>query len=149
MEIEGIVADVNQTNIERFISDADLVMDGLDNFETRFLVNDACLKHNIPWVHGAVASSYGMTMNIIPGKPPCFRCFTTKSGPGAALTCDTAGIISPTPFIIGSLQVTEAIKILLGTSEISRHLVIIDVWEGSQMIVICSVTFIHFVTWGH
>jgi adenylyltransferase/sulfurtransferase len=131
VEIEGIVADVNQTNIERFISDADLVMDGLDNFETRFLVNDACLKYKIPWVHGAAVSSCGMTMNIIPGKPPCFRCFTTKSRPGAALTGDTAGIISPAPFIIGSLQVTEAIKILLGASEISRHLVIIDVWEGS------------------
>ena len=131
VEIEGIVADVNQTNIERFISDADLVLDGLDNFETRFLVNDACLKHKIPWVYGAVVSSYGMTMNIIPGKPPCFRCFTTKPGPGITLTCDTAGVISPAPFIIGSLQVTEAIKILLGASEISRHLVIIDVWEGS------------------
>lgn len=129
--VEGIVADVNQTNIEGFISDADLVLDGLDNFETRFLVNDACLKRKIPWVYGAAVSSYGMTMNIIPGKPPCFRCFAARPRPGATLTCDTAGIISPAPFIIGSLQVAEAMKILTGAREISRHLVIIDVWEGS------------------
>ncbi|MFH0941809.1 MAG: ThiF family adenylyltransferase [Chloroflexota bacterium] len=131
VKVEGIVADLNQTNIENLISDADLVLDGLDNFETRFLINDACLKHRIPWVYGAAVSSYGMTMNIIPGKSPCFRCFAASPRPGATLTCDTAGVISPAPFVIGSLQVAEAMKILLGARETSQHLVIIDVWEGS------------------
>lgn len=129
--VEGIVADLNQTNIEDFFQDADLILDGLDNFETRFLINDACLKLRIPWVYGAAVSSYGMTMNIIPGKTPCFRCFTFSSKPGTTLTCDTAGIISPAPFVIGSLQVTEAMKILIGAPQVSQHLVIIDVWEGS------------------
>ncbi|MFA5317632.1 MAG: ThiF family adenylyltransferase [Dehalococcoidales bacterium] len=131
VQVKGIVADLNQANIENLIIDADIVMDGMDNFETRFLINDACLKHRIPWVYGGAVSSYGMTMNIIPGKPPCFRCFASSPKPGTTLTCDTAGIISPTPFVIGSLQVAEAMKILLGASEISQHLVIVDVWESS------------------
>jgi len=132
VEVEGIVADVNYTNIEGFIRDADLVLDGLDNFETRFLINDACLKHRIPWIYGGAISSSGMTMTIIPGKTPCFRCFSASPpGGGMLLTCDTAGVISPAPFIIGSLQTAEAMKILIGTEEINRQLIVIDVWRGS------------------
>ncbi|MFC2007238.1 ThiF family adenylyltransferase [Chloroflexota bacterium] len=131
VEIEGIVADVNCTNVERFISDTDLVLDGLDNRETRLLINDACLKHKIPWVYGGAISSSGMTMNIIPGESPCFRCCTpVPSGGGVALTCDTVGIISSAPFIIGSLQAVEALKILVGAEEINRDLIVIDVWKG-------------------
>jgi len=132
VEVEGIVADVNYTNIERFIHDADVVLDGLDNFETRFLINDACLKHRIPWVYGGAISSSGMTMNIIPGETPCFRCLSsTAPHPGVALTCDTAGIIGPVPFIIGSLQAVEATKVLVGAEEINRNLIIFDVWKGT------------------
>lgn len=131
VKVEGIVADINQDNIEDLFHDADLVLDGLDNFETRFLINDACLKHKIPWVYGAAVSSYGMTMNIIPGKSPCFRCFAASPRPGTTLTCDTAGVISPAPFVIGSLQVAEALKILVGDHHVNQHLVIIDVWENS------------------
>ncbi len=130
VEVEGIVADVNYTNIERLISGADLILDGLDNFETRFLINDVSLKYRIPWVYGAVISSSGMTMNIIPGETPCFRCFASKPPSGRAIpTCDTAGVIGPAPFIIGSLQSVEAMKILIGAKEINRDLLIIDVWE--------------------
>ena len=70
VEIEGIVADVNSTNIERFVRDADIILDGLDNFETRLLINDVSLRHKIPWVYGGAISSYGVTMNIIPGETP-------------------------------------------------------------------------------
>jgi adenylyltransferase/sulfurtransferase len=131
IEIEGIVADVNYANIERFIRGADLILDGLDNFETRYLINDASLKHGIPWIYGGALSSSGMTMNIIPGETPCFRCFSPKvlSG-GMVLTCDTAGVIGPAPFVIGSLQSAEALKILVGAENISRDLVFVDVWEG-------------------
>lgn len=131
VKVEGIVADINQANIEDLFRDADIVLDGLDNFETRFLINDVCLKHQIPWVYGAAVSSYGMTMNIIPGKSPCFRCFASSPKPGTTLTCDTAGVISPAPFVIGSLQVTEAMKILLGDPRISQQLAIVDVWENT------------------
>lgn len=131
IEIEGVVADANFTNIEKLVSGAHLILDGLDNLETRFLINDVSLKHKIPWVYGGAVASYGMSMNIIPGKTPCFRCFASgMPSHRLALTCDTAGVISPAPFIIGSLQVAEAMKILVGAAEgISRDIVMIDVWE--------------------
>jgi len=132
VEIEGIVADVNYTNIERFVRNADIILDGLDNFETRLLINDVSLKHNIPWVYGGAISSFGMTMTIIPHETPCFRCFIA-SPPGRRLiqTCDTAGVISPIPFIIGSLQTAEAMKILVGAEDINRELITIDVWKDT------------------
>lgn len=132
IEIEGIVADVNFTNIEKFIQGATVILDGLDNLETRFLINDAALKHKIPWVYGGAIASHGMTMNVIPGETPCFRCISANPGrKGLILTCDTAGVISPAPWIIGSLQVAEALKIMVGAKEINRQLIVIDVWEGT------------------
>lgn len=131
IDIEGVVADVNYANIERLVGDADVIMDGLDNFETRFLINDASLKLSIPWVYGGAISSFGMTMTIIPGETPCFRCHSHRiaySQPN--LTCDTAGVISPAPFVIGSIQSAEGMKILVGEKNINRDLVLIDVWEG-------------------
>ena len=131
VEVEGVVADVNYANIERLVAGVDLILDGLDNLETRFLINDVSLKLDIPWIYGGAISSYGMTMNIIPGKTPCFRCLhAAPTSQGIALTCDTAGVISPAPFVIGSLQTSEALKILVGAKEISRDLVTIDVWRG-------------------
>lgn len=133
IEIEGVVADVNYTNIERLVSGADLILDGLDNFEIRGLINDVSLKHRIPWIYGGAISSSEMTMNIIPHKTACFRCISSSpTGRGLALTCDTVGVISPAPFIIGSLQTTEALKVLVGAEkEINRDIVMTDVWEGS------------------
>ncbi len=130
VEIEGIVADVNYANIERLVTGTDLILDGLDNLETRFLINDVSLKHKIPWVYGGAISSSGMMMNIIPHETPCFRCLqASPTSRGMALTCDTAGVISPAPFIIGSLQTAEAMKILVGAEEINRDLIMIDVWK--------------------
>ncbi|MFC1911691.1 ThiF family adenylyltransferase [Chloroflexota bacterium] len=132
IEIEGIVADVNYANVEKLITGADLILDGLDNPETRFIINDAAMKHKIPWIYGAAISTSGMTMNIIPGKTPCFRCiFPSQPLPGVIPTCDTAGVIGTTPFIIGSLQATEAVKILIGSREINRDIIFIDVWEDT------------------
>ena len=129
--IEGIVADVNYTNIEGFIRNADILLDGLDNFETRGLMNDVALKHKIPWIYGGAVSSFGMTMDIIPGQTPCLRCIhPTMHQTAARHTCETAGVIGPAPFIIGSLQSTEAIKILVGSEDINRDLIFIDVWRN-------------------
>ncbi len=131
VEVEGIVTDVNYANIERLVAGADLILDGLDNMETRLLINDVSLKHNIPWIYGGAISSYGMTMNIIPHKTPCFRCLQINpTSRRLSLTCDTAGVIGPAPFIIGSLQTAEAMKILVGTEEINRDLIMIDVWRS-------------------
>jgi molybdopterin-synthase adenylyltransferase len=131
IEIEGVVADVNYSNIERLVAGTDLILDALDNLETRFLINDVALKHSIPWIYGGVISSQGMTMTIIPHQTQCFRClWANPAATGVALTCDTAGVIGPAPFIIGSLQTVEAMKILVGAEEINRDLLIIDVWRG-------------------
>ena len=131
IEVEGIVADANFTNIERFIEGADVIMDGLDNFEARFLINDVSLKHGIPWVYGAVIASSGMTATIIPGKTPCFRCFAASApGGGVTDTCDTTGVIGPTPFVVGALQSAAAMKLLVGDAEPNQYLTTIDVWEG-------------------
>jgi molybdopterin/thiamine biosynthesis adenylyltransferase len=132
VEIEGIVADANSGNIERLISGADVILDGLDNFETRFLLNDAALKHRIPWVYGGAIASNGMTMNIIPGETACLRCIAPILPSRATTpTCETAGIVGTVPAVIGALQATEAMKILIGSAEISRELVIVDVWKRS------------------
>jgi len=132
VEIEGIVADANYTNIERFCSSTDVILDGLDNLETRFLINDVALKHRIPWVYGGAIASHGMTMTIIPGETPCFRCVSPiLPDPGTTPTCETAGIVGTVPAIIGSLQATEAMKILVGAKETNRGVIIIDVWKGS------------------
>jgi adenylyltransferase/sulfurtransferase len=131
IEIEGIVADVNYTNIEKLVRGADIILDGLDNLETRFLINDAALKLKIPWVYGGAISSFGMTMNIIPGKTPCLRCIRSDiSGHGLSLTCDTAGVIAPAPFITASLQSAEAMKILVGDEHFNRDLISIDAWTA-------------------
>ena len=130
VEVEGVVADVNYANIEGLVVGADVIIDGLDNMETRLLINDVSLKHSIPWIYGGAISSYGMTMNIIPHETACFRCFVVSPTQGGiALTCDTTGVIGPAPFIIGSLQTAEAMKILVGAEEINRDLIMIDVWK--------------------
>ncbi len=131
VEIEGIVADVNYTNIEKLCSGADVILDGLDNFETRLLINDVSLKHKIPWVYGGALASTGMTMTIIPGETPCFRCIHPILPVAETLpTCETAGIVGTVPAVIGSLQATEAMKILVG-AEPNRELTMVDVWKGT------------------
>ncbi|MEE8373441.1 MAG: ThiF family adenylyltransferase [Dehalococcoidia bacterium] len=132
IEIEGVVADVDYANIERFVHGADVILDGLDNLETRYLINDASLKHGIPWIYGGAISSSGMTMNVIPGKTPCFRCLHPNAVGGAMmLTCDTAGVIGPAPLIVGSLQSTEAMKLLVGADNLNQDLITVDAWEGT------------------
>jgi adenylyltransferase/sulfurtransferase len=131
IEIEGIVADVHYANIEELVGGFDLILDGLDNPETRFLINDVSLKHKIPWIYGGAIATYGMTMNIIPDQTPCFRCvFTSVPPPGVMPTCDRAGVISPAPSIIASIQSVEAMKILTGAKEVSHEALFVDVWQG-------------------
>ncbi len=132
VKIEATVSDVNSKNIEEIIKNFDLVMDGTDNFETRFLINDACIKLGIPWIYGAVIGSAGSTMVIIPGKTPCLRCVMEELPvPGDLPTCDTVGVINTIPVTIASLQTTEALKILVKSKNINRDLIVIDLWTNS------------------
>jgi len=130
IHIEGIVADVNYSNIERFIRSADVVLDGLDNLEARYLINDACLKHKIPWVYGGAISASGMTMTILPHDTPCLRCLFPNPVSDITMTCDMAGVIISAPMIVASLQSIEAMKILIGAKDINRDIIRINVWAG-------------------
>ncbi len=132
IHIEAVVADVDHTNILDLVRDADLVMDGTDNFEVRYLINDAAVKLGKPWVYGGAIGSHGQTMTIIPGKTPCLRCVIEGAAPpGMAATCETAGVLSPIINIIASFQAAEALKILTGNLDaINKDLVYIDVWDN-------------------
>jgi Dinucleotide-utilizing enzymes involved in molybdopterin and thiamine biosynthesis family 2 len=132
VEVEAIVADVNNSNIESLIEGCDLVIDGTDNFQVRYLLNDACVKHKMTWIYGAAVSSYGTTMTVVPGETPCLRCiFEEMPDAGSSPTCDTAGVIMPIISSISAIQVAEAIKLLVGdTASLHRSLVQIDVWQN-------------------
>lgn len=133
IETETLVTDINYTNIEHIIKDVDLVIDGTDNFETRYLLNDACVKQHKPWIYGAAVSSYGLSMTIRPQETPCLRCvFEQAPPPGSAPTCDTAGVILPIIAMIAAIQVTEALKLLTGNiAALHGNLIQIDVWKSS------------------
>jgi molybdopterin/thiamine biosynthesis adenylyltransferase len=133
VRIEPVVVDVDRTNIEQLCHDADLILDGSDNFEIRYLINDVAVKHHKPWVYGGCIGSHGQTMTILPGQTPCLRCvFEAAPGPGEAATCETAGVLSPIINVIASYQATEALKILVGRTEaISRELQYFDLWENT------------------
>jgi adenylyltransferase/sulfurtransferase len=130
--VEAVVTDVNHTNIERLAEGAVLLLDGTDNFETRFLINDLAIKTQRPWIYGAVIGTSGLMMPILPGQTPCLRCvFETIPPPEMNPTCDTARVLGPVVNIVASLQALEAIKILAGALEaVNRHLVSIDAWSG-------------------
>ena len=132
IETESIVADVNHTNVEGLLEGCDLVLDGTDNFATRYLINDACVKHGKNWIYGAAVGSYGVTMTIRPRLSPCLRCVFEEPPPAAsAPTCDTAGVIMPIISIVAAAQVSEALKLLVGQPE-SLHdsLMQFDVWRN-------------------
>lgn len=132
IEIDAIVADVNHSNIESYIKDVDLILDGTDNFQIRYLLNDACVKHKKTWIYGAAVSSYGTTMTIFPNETPCLRCiFEEMPGAGSSPTCDTAGVIQPIISSISAIQTTEAMKILTGNFDtLHKSLIQIDVWQN-------------------
>jgi len=131
VRVRGIVADTNAANIESFCREADVILDGLDNAEARYLINDVSLKHGIPWVYGGAIASNGMTMTIVPGETPCFRCISPPELTlEATETCETAGVVGTIPAIVGAIQATEAIKLLIDRANISRELLLIDIWRN-------------------
>lgn len=130
--VEPEIVDVNHSNIERLVKDRDIVLDGTDNFATRYLINDACVKHEINWVYGAAVGSYGVTMTIQPHRTPCLRCVFEEAPPaGSAPTCDTSGVIMPIISVVAAVQVAEALKLLTGQDESLHHsLMQFDVWRN-------------------
>jgi adenylyltransferase/sulfurtransferase len=129
--VEPVITDLDHTNVERWCGDADVILDGTDNFETRLLMNDYAFKTNKPWVYGGCIGSQGQCLTIVPGTTACLRCLVEAAPlPGTAPTCETAGILAPISTIIASFQVAEALKLLTGNvAAINRDLVVIDVWD--------------------
>ena len=131
VQIEAYVDDINPSNVEDFLADVDLVLDGLDNFETRFVLNDACAKQRKPWIYTAAVGSYGLVMPVIPGTTPCLRCLLgSLPAPGTSPTCETAGVVAPITHIIASIQTAEALKFLTGNLDPNDvRLTAYDVWS--------------------
>lgn len=134
INVEPIVADINNSNIESMVEGCDLAIDGTDNFQVRYLLNDVCVKLGIKWIYGAAVSSYGSTMTIIPGETPCLRCiFAEMPDAGSAPTCDTAGVIMPIITTVSATQVSEALKILVGDmASLHGSLMQFDVWANDR-----------------
>ncbi len=131
-QVEPEVIDVNHSNIERLLDECDVVVDGTDNFATRYLINDACVKHDINWIYGAAVGSYGVTMTVRPHQTACLRCIFEELPPAAsAPTCDTAGVIMPIIDIVAAVQVSETLKLLTGRIEdLHGSLMQFDVWRN-------------------
>jgi adenylyltransferase/sulfurtransferase len=131
--VEAVVADIDRTNILDLTRDADLILDGTDNFEIRYLINDVAVKTNTPWVYGGCIGCHGQVMAILPGETPCLRCvFEAAPSPGDTGTCETAGVLGPVVNIVASFQAAEAIKILSGNKkQVTRELLYVDVWENT------------------
>ncbi len=130
VKIEPVVAELRSENIEKIAQGVNLVIDGTDNLQTRYLINDFCVKNNVPWIYGGVIGAFGMMMVIIPGKTACLRClFPEPPAPGSLPSCETEGVLNPAPLLIAALEVMEAIKILIGSDKVKTGLTNIDLWE--------------------
>src|SRR6201988_2344825 len=145
--VEGIVADLGSKKAQELLCGFPLILDGTDNFETRFLLNDVAIDLNVPWIYAAVVASYGVTLTVRPGETACLACALESAappgrasgtdgdsrppGPDAEATCDTAGVLGAAAGVIASIEATEAIKLLLGKTEsVGGRLVSFDVWSG-------------------
>ncbi len=151
IRVTAIVDDINHANIERFADGVDVMVDGLDNFETRYLANDLAVKRGIPYVYGAAVGTTGMAFTVLPHgsgdypweqsaggsmATPCFRClFPEAPPPGTTPTCDTAGVIGSAVGIVANYEVTETLKILTGNFDrVSRSLLNLDIWQNESML---------------
>lgn len=132
IEIDSIVADVDYTNLAELADGVGMIVDGTDNFQTRFLLNDYAVKHGVPWVYGGCLGAEGQTMTILPGETACLRCLMQDCPPpGTTPTCDTAGILAPIVNVVASIEAMEAIKVLSGNrGSVSRGLAVIDLWSN-------------------
>ena len=134
--VEPQVADLTPANVDSLLGGCDLILDGTDNFETRYLVNDYAVKNSVAWIYAAAVGSYAVTMNILPGDTACLACIFPEPPGGTLETCETAGILNSAVNLVASIAATEALKFLVGArSKMRRTLVSWDVWtnERSQL----------------
>jgi molybdopterin-synthase adenylyltransferase len=133
VNVYGVVADINPRNARELLSGFDVILDGTDNFETRFLLNDFAIQSKTPWIYAAAVASYGLTLTVLPGQTACLACVleSNRARQGLEETCDTVGVLGPIVNLIASLEVAEALKLLAGHNEKLHHrLISCDVWSG-------------------
>ena len=131
--VEPRVADLTPENIDVLLEGVQLILDGTDNFETRYLVNDYSVKAAVPWIYAAAVGSYGATLNVIPGTTACLACIFPDSPTGIVETCETAGVLGSAVNLVASIETTEALKFLVGATEtIRRTLLSWDVWTNEN-----------------
>ncbi len=131
VEVEPLVNDVTPSNIEELLADCDLILDGSDNFETRYLLNDLSVKQGTPWVYGAAIGSYGVLMPVVPGRGPCFACVYPEPPSGAQPTCDVNGVLASATASVAALQVSLGLRLLVGWEDFECRIQMMDVWEGT------------------
>jgi len=127
--VEAVIADLTAANAVELLEHSDIVLDGTDNFETRYLLNDYCVRAAVPWIYGGAVGSYGITMPVLPGRTACFACVYPEPPSGAQPTCETAGVLGAVTSVVASLQVSAAMKWIV-SGEIPAGIVTVDVWSG-------------------
>ena len=131
IHVRGVVADLTASNAEQLLGRVDLILDGTDNFDTRYLINDFSVSRSIPWVYGAAVGSYGLAMPVVPGRTPCLRCVYPNPPQSAQPTCETAGVVNVIASLVASYQVADALKILCGQADrVEARITTVDVWQG-------------------
>ena len=129
VKVIPIVTELSSNNIEELAKGVDLIMDGTDNLQTRYIINDFSIKYGVPWIYGGVIGASGMMMMVIPGKTACFRCLFPEQPPAEAIaSCKTAGVLNPAPMLIAALESIEAIKYLSGKGKPRSGLLQFDLW---------------------
>jgi molybdopterin/thiamine biosynthesis adenylyltransferase len=132
ISVRGVIADLTAMNVGDLLGGVGVILDGTDNFDTRYLINDFAVNRSIPWIYGGAVGSYGLTMPVVPGRTACLRCVYPHPPEGAQPTCETAGVLNAIISAVASLQVADALKVLSGHSEkVRARIATIDVWEGT------------------
>lgn len=132
VEIVPFVADLTPSNAEELLAGCDLILDGTDNFETRYLINDISVKLSTPWIYGAAIGSYGVVMPVAPPRGPCLGCVYPDPPQGQQPTCDVDGVLSSVTATVAALQCALALRLIVGWPDFRAYVQTIDVWKGSM-----------------
>jgi adenylyltransferase/sulfurtransferase len=131
--VEPRVADLTPENIDPLLEGIQLILDGTDNFETRYLINDFAVQHALPWIYAAAVGSYGVTLNVLPGETACLACVFPEPPAGTIETCETAGILNSAVNLVAAVEASEALKLLVGAKDqLRRSLLSFDVWHNER-----------------
>lgn len=132
VRVEPVIARLDADNLPEFAEDLELLVDGTDNFPTRFLINDYAVRHQLPWVYGGVIGTSGMSLTIVPGDGPCLRCLVRElPTPEQSPTANVAGVLNTVVAVIASVEATEAVKLVVDPAARNRHLLVVDMWDLS------------------